>query len=119
MTSSGGSQAAPLTNRIPVTLKLVGDDGLSQKLGFEIVAGLRSDDRLRLAIPTDPRSIVIQTDSNVDWDILDGRKVAIVTAYVFSEHEKPFPIVRACWISDMKKCAREIIRVARKRAPTR
>lgn len=95
----------------------MGDDGLSQKLSFELQAGLRRDRRLRLAAANDKESIVIETDSNVDSDVLDGREVAIVTAYVFlADEERPRPVVRSCWTGDMETCARAIIRLARIRA---
>ena len=109
--------AQPSGNRVPVVLNLVGDDGLSLTLRSELESGLRSDGHLRLATAEDQRAIIIQTDSNVDWDKLDGRDAAVVIAYVFSKDEqRGSPVVAACWTNDIRKCAREVIRVAQIRA---
>jgi hypothetical protein len=115
--TGGSALARAAETRIPVALRLVGDDGLSQDLDFRLEAGLKKDDRLRLATEGDQPTIVIESDSNVDADELDGRTVAIALVYVYAPGKnRGAPIVRACWGNDLRTCAREIIRVAKIRA---
>jgi hypothetical protein len=102
---------------VPVVLDIVGDDSLSLKLRSELESGIRSDGHLQLAETEVQGAIFIQTDSNVVWDKLDGREVAIVIAYVFSKvGQRESPVVAACWTNNMTKCAREVISVAQTRA---
>lgn len=103
--------------RVPVALKLVGDDALSMQLRQQLEKALYDDNRVRLATAADARTVVIQTDGNVDVDVLDGRKVAIIIAYVFDSDGKRYsPVVRACWTNQVSICASQLVRVARIRA---
>jgi hypothetical protein len=111
---AGPGLARTAGNRAPVALRLVGDDGLSQNLHFQLEAALKKDDRLRLAAEHDQPALVIESDGNVDADELDGRTVAIAIVYVHARgEERGAPVVRACWEHEERKCAREIIRVAK------
>lgn len=101
------------TARMPVTLDLVGDDGLTQKLSTAIQKGLEHDPALRLATAVDHDAVSVTSDSNVNWDKLGGRTVVIYTVHVFRGKSPGEPSVGICYESGMAKCATAIIRLAR------
>jgi len=110
--ASGPQQA----DRIPVAIRLVGDDGLTQRLLSGIEDDLRVNPKLRLANADDRNTIAIESDSNVGWDELSGRTVVIYTVYVYRGENRGAPKTGICYESDIPKCAKAITRLARIRA---
>lgn len=99
--------------RTPVSVNLVGDDGLTQKLSVGIETALKHDPDLRPAVAGDRNIVSITSDGNVDWDKLDGRTVVIYTVHVFHGSESGEPSVGICYESGIKKCVSDILRLAR------
>ncbi len=107
------TSASQPVQRIPVSIRLVGDDGLTQKLK----AGLRNDvqrhSALRLATPADRDAISIESDRNVGWDRLSGKTVLIYTVYVFRGEKRGASHTGICFESGISKCVDAITRLAR------
>jgi len=105
----GPAPSAPMQERIPVRVGLVGDDGLTQKLADALELKLREDARLRPATSVDDKPLSIESDANVDWDELAGRTVLIYTVYVSSRGAQRLRLTGACFEDDVSKCAKDIL----------
>ena len=112
---SGVASAAPPSQRVPVNVMLVGDDGLTQGLEASLEAGLRSHPNLRLAADKEPR-LTISSRTNVGWDNLGGREVVIYTVFIGPGLLADEPITGICYQTAMSKCARDILRIASTRS---
>ena len=97
--------------RKPVSLRLVGDDGLSLRFADALQAELAHDPYLRPSSTSEPAALTIESDHNIRWDKLNGRKVAIYTVYVGSKRDDP--ITGVCWENELFKCARDVLRIVR------
>lgn len=97
----------------PVAVRIVGDDGLSQKFRTTLVSQLLGDGKLRLANDGDHPVLSIESDSNVEWDRLGGRTVVIYTVHLAIAGDRGPRIVGICYEKAMAKCAKDILRRAR------
>jgi hypothetical protein len=104
--------AAPRPERIPVAIRLVGDDGLTQKLTWALENELQRNALLRLATPTERGFVSIESDSNVNWDKLNGRTVIIYTVYVSGGDKRGPPHTGICYETQISKCVSAITRIA-------
>lgn len=105
--------ASPRAERIPVKIRLVGDDGLTQKLAAGLRNHLLRSSILRPATSADRDAVSIESDSNVDWDELSGRTVLIYTVYVFRAEKRGAPRTGICYENGVSKCVDAITRLAR------
>ena len=105
--------------RFPVAINLVGDDGLTQNLQSELRTAVQKNPALRIAAIGDERPLLIESDSNVDWDKLSGREIAIYIVFVTSGEAKRVLLVGACWENELSKCARDIVERASRFIPPR
>lgn len=101
------------TDRIPVALRLTGDDGLTQTLRVGLEHALQKDSLLRLGTRGDRDVISIESDSNVGWDKLSGRTVVIYTVYIFRGGSRGTPHTGICYENGISKCVSAIVRLAR------
>jgi hypothetical protein len=93
-------------------LELVGDDGLTQNLSHALKSALSNHPTLRSATVGDQSPVTIESDTNVGWDKLGGRTVAIYTIYVHRQEDRGEPVTGVCFESGMSKCVKDILRVA-------
>jgi hypothetical protein len=105
--------ASTAPERVPVDVRLTGDDGLTQNLRVSLERGLGGDSELRLATATDHAELSIESDSNVRWDRLNGNTVIIYTVYLARPQDRGEPETGICWERDIDKCVRDILRWAR------
>lgn len=108
--------ASQQLERIPVTIRLVGDDGLTQKLTVGLRNELQRNRVLRPATSGDRDAISIESDSNADWDELSGRTVLIYTVYVFRGESRGAAHAGVCYEKSISKCVNAITRLVRIRA---
>ena len=106
-------QAPTAAARVPVSVNLVGDDGLTQNLHVSLEHGLRKHPNLRLATAEERAALSIQSDTNVRWDELGGRKVVIYTVYVSKGDYRGSPTSGVCFERQMSKCVKDILRLVR------
>lgn len=104
------ASAEPL--RTPVSVDLVGDDGLTNKLRDSIETALKNNLDLRPAVAGDRNIVSITSGSNVDWYKLGGRTVVIYTVHVFHGGGSGEPNVGICYESGINKCVSDILRLA-------
>jgi hypothetical protein len=104
--------ADPPARRVPVSVQLAGDDGLTQRLSAALRDGLRMHPRLRPAEGSDEAALTIRSDSNVGWDRLGGRLVVIYTVYVGRSGDGTSPHVGICYERRLSKCVNDILRIA-------
>lgn len=108
----------PPAQRFPVAVSLVGDDGLTQNLDQELKNAIQRDRDLRAVGPDDAGGLTISSESNVDWDKLNGRVVVIYRVFVTGrEAANPVPLTGACWENDLRKCARDIVERTKRLMP--
>lgn len=100
-------------DRIPVALRLTGDDGLTQTLRLGLERALQKDPVFHLGTRADRDVISIESDSNVAWDKLSGRTVVIYTVYIFRGGIRGTPHTGICYENGISKCVSAIIRLAR------
>lgn len=62
----------------------------------------------------DDKRLSIISDSNVGWDKLGGRKVAIYTVYLAGGTYRSGPMTGVCYVVSLSKCAKDILRRMRK-----
>ncbi len=110
--SAGAAWADAPKRRVPVDVRLVGDDGLTQNLSASLQEGLRSHQRLRLTNSSDEAAVTIRSKSNVGWDKLGGRNVVIYTVYVSRGGAVAEPVTGVCYERAMSKCVKDILRIA-------
>lgn len=103
----------PTIDRIPVELRLIGDDGLTQKLVVALEKDLQASATLRPASEADRNIVFIESDSNVQWDELGGKSVIIYTVHVFPSYGRGVTRTGICYESGISKCVKEIARLAR------
>ncbi len=109
--NSGSAFAEAPASRVPVDLRLVGDDGLTQKFHVALEEGLEKHPSLRLAKNRTEARVIVESDSNVDHDKLAGREVVIYLVYVYRGPDRGDPITGVCFASRMSKCAKDILRI--------
>ena len=97
--------------RKPVSLRLVGDEGLSLRFADALQTELIHDPELRPSKIGEHSTLTIESDHNVRWDELSGRQVVIYTVYVGSKRDDP--ITGVCWENKLSKCARDVLRIVR------
>ena len=110
--SIGTTSPDPQVTRVPVALRLVGDDGLSQNLYVALRDGLRAHRRLRLADSSTEAVVTIRSDTNVGWDRLGGRLIVIYTVFVGRGDDGAGPHTGICYERRMSKCVNDILRLA-------
>nr|WP_315587419.1 hypothetical protein [Sphingomonas psychrotolerans] len=110
---SPGASVSSQVERVPVTIRLVGDDALTQRLRNGLESDLQRNSTLRLASSVDRDVIYIESNSNVDWDELGGRTVVIYTVYVFRGDNRGAPHTGICYERGISKCVDAITRLAR------
>lgn len=109
---NGAAHADPPTQRIPVNVLLVGDDGLTQGLSFSLQEGLRKHPAMRLAASNAEARLTISSKSHVGWDKLEGQAVLIYTVFVGPGLIADEPITGICYQSGLSKCVKDILRIA-------
>jgi hypothetical protein len=109
--SVGAASADLPAQRVPVSVELVGDDGLTQNLHVALEQGLRAHPHLRLADNAGEAMVTIRSETNVEWDRLDGRLVVIYRVFV-GRGENEMERIGICYERRMSKCVNDILRLA-------
>ena len=97
--------------RSPVTIRLVGDDGLTQKLALSLEEAAAKSSKVRLADPTERSAVFVESDTNVVSDTLGGRSVLIYAVRVRGADGIAAPVTGVCYERAVTKCMVAIMRV--------
>lgn len=95
--------------RVPVSINLRGDDGLTQKLSYHLKQKVNNDRRLALQRSDEAPAFTITSDTGVSTDALDGRKVIIYHVKLYDKHKLVGDMVGVCYEKNVPKCADNII----------
>ena len=98
--------------QIAVDVAFVGDDGLSQRFQSAVEKAITRRMNLRLATGQDVADISVRSESNVDWDKVGGREVAIYRVLIKKRgwsHE--IDKLGVCYSDRMEKCGTDIATV--------
>jgi hypothetical protein len=94
---------------IPVAVKLVGDDALTQALSSAVKSKVSSSKSLALSQDLTSDTFVISSDTNVNWDILLGKTVIIYHVQLTKAGHLTGDKVGVCFEKQADKCASDIV----------
>jgi hypothetical protein len=107
---AAGSTAKP----IPVEFWHTGDDGLSQKLAYEVERTLERSADFTMRNERSPDTLVVRIPTNVDWS-KEGQRTKVLYTVEFSsgDNRKISDYKGSCWEDNMPRCAAQIVKEAK------
>jgi uncharacterized protein (DUF1697 family) len=106
----GGASTKP----IPVEFWHTGDDGLSQKLAYQVERAFERSTDFTLRDERRPETLVVRIPTNVDWNKV-GKRTQVLYTVEFSSADNQTIGVRkgSCWEDQLAKCTAQILRDAK------
>lgn len=106
--------AGGATKPIPVEFWHTGDDGLSQKLSYEVEQTLKQSPDFTMSSERRPDTLVVRIPTNVDWNKVGQRTKVLYTVEFSSRDNRKFGGYKgSCWEDQMSKCAAQIVKKAK------
>jgi hypothetical protein len=108
--AAGGTSAKP----IPVEFWHTGDDGLSQKLAYQVERAFGRSPDFTMRGERRPETLVVRIPTNVDWNKVGKRTQVLYTVEFSSADNQEIGVHKgSCWENAMSKCAAQIVKEAK------
>jgi hypothetical protein len=99
---------------IPVEFWHTGDDGLSQKLAYQVERAFERSPDFTLSSERGPDTLVVRIPTNVEWNKVGNRTQVLYSVEFGSADNKTISTsTGSCWDDRVAKCAAQIVKAAR------
>jgi hypothetical protein len=111
----GGSTAIKAHSApVPVELRIVGDDGLTNRFRDTLEASFRSSSDFNLTAEKKSGNLVVTIPRNVDWEKVGTKSKVRFTAEFAKANDQTITVLKGeCWDGALDKCATAVVKKAR------